>query len=101
LKNLTSIDHIAIESTDIAKSVDWYKNKFNCKIKYQDKSWAMLEFENVSVALVVPGQHPPHFAVVDETIGELSRSKVHRDGIKYLYETDPDENYIERIDKPS
>ena len=101
MKNLTSIDHIAIESTDIAKSVDWYKNKFNCKIKYQDKSWAMLEFENVSVALVVPGQHPPHFAVVDETIGELSRSKVHRDGIKYLYETDPDKNYIERIDKPS
>ena len=101
MKNLTSIDHIAIESTDIAKSVDWYKNKFNCKIKYQDKSWAMLEFENVSVALVVPGQHPPHFAVVDETIGELSKSKVHRDGIKYLYETDPDKNYIERIDKPS
>ena len=101
MKNLTSIDHIAIESTDIAKSVDWYKNKFNCKIKYQDKSWAMLEFENVSVALVVPGQHPPHFAVVDKTVGELSKSKVHRDGIKYLYETDPDENYIERIDKPS
>ena len=101
MKNLTSIDHIAIESNDIAKSVDWYKNKFNCKIKYQDKSWAMLKFENVSVALVVPGQHPPHFAVVDETIGELSKTKVHRDGIKYLYETDPDENYIERIDKSS
>ena len=101
MKNLTSIDHIAIESNDIAKSVDWYKNKFNCKIKYQDNSWAMLEFKNVSVALVVPGQHPPHFAVVDETIGELSKSKVHRDGIKYLYEKDPDENYIERIDKPS
>ena len=101
MKNLTAIDHIAIESNDIAKSVDWYKNNFNCKVKYQDKSWAMLEFENLSVALVVPGQHPPHFAVVDETIGKLPKTKVHRDGIKYLYETDPDKNYIERIDKPS
>ena len=101
MKNLTAIDHIAIESNDIARSVDWYKNNFNCKVKYQDKSWAMLLFENVSVALVIPGQHPPHFAVVDETIGKLSKSKVHRDGIKYLYEKDPDKNYIERIDKPS
>ena len=98
---MEKIDHIAIVVTNINHAVRWYTDNHDCKVNYQDKSWAMLEFENVSVALVVPGQHPPHFAVVDETVGKLSKSKVHRDGIKYLYETDPDENYIERIDKPS
>ena len=56
------LDHVAICTDDIAKSVDWYIKNFQCDILYQDTTWAMLEFENVKLALVLPDQHPFHFA---------------------------------------
>ncbi|MFL2982791.1 MAG: VOC family protein [Candidatus Neomarinimicrobiota bacterium] len=101
MKSLTFIYYIAIESNNITKSVDWYRKKFNCKIKFQDNSWALLVFKNISLALVLPGQHPLHFAIVDEDISKLDESKVHRDGIRYIYDKNPDSNIIERIDRPS
>ena len=101
MNRLTYVDHIAIESTDIKKSTEWYKKQFNCTVKYQDDTWALLRFDNISLALVSPGDHPPHIAVVDKNIAKVPSSKMHRDGIRYLYETDPDSNYIERIDKRS
>ena len=66
--NLTFVDHIAIESTDIVQSTKWYQDHFNCEVKHQDKTWALLKFANISLALVTPGDHPPHFAVVDKEI---------------------------------
>ena len=55
------LDHVAICTDDINKSVEWYTENFKCDILYQDSSWAMLEFDNVKLALVLPEQHPFHF----------------------------------------
>ena len=99
--SLTHIDHIAIETLDVKRAVKWYSKKFRCEVKYQDHSWALILFNNVSLALVTPGQHPPHFAVVDGSVKENKSSKVHRDGIHYFYEQDPDKNFIERIHRKS
>tara|TARA_Y100000590_G_scaffold436787_1_gene557759 strand:+ start:813 stop:1112 length:300 start_codon:yes stop_codon:yes gene_type:complete len=96
---LSYIDHIAVESKDIRKSVIWYINQFDCEIKYQDKTWALLKFDNISIALVTPGDHPPHFAVVDNKVDLDPNHKIHRDGIRYIYEKDPDTNFIEKIDR--
>ena len=96
--SLSFIDHIAIESTDINKSVEWYVEKFNCEIKHQDDTWALLGFDNISLALVTPGQHPPHIAIHDEGILNSEQRKVHRDGIGYIYNNDPDTNVVELID---
>tara|TARA_B100000676_G_C17783351_1_gene683101 strand:+ start:444 stop:749 length:306 start_codon:yes stop_codon:yes gene_type:complete len=96
------IDHIAIETNNVQNSVKWYKNNFKCELKYQDETWAMLKFDNISIALVTPGEHPPHFAiVVDKTISSDKGFKVHRDGIGFKYVQDPDRNYIEFIDQKS
>lgn len=97
--NLTYVDHIAVESANIQNSVDWYKQKFNCEVKHQDSSWALLSFQNISIALVTPGQHPPHFAILDESIVKNKERKVHRDGIGFIYESDPDQNIVELIDR--
>ena len=97
--NLTHIDHVALESKNINESVAWYSKQFDCKIKHQDSTWALLEFGNISIALVTPGDHPPHIAVVDENVKNHPEVKVHRDGIAYVYETDPDSNAIEKIDR--
>ena len=99
--SLTQIDHIAIETSNVEKAVKWYLKNFRCEIKYQDQSWALILFNNVSLALVTPGQHPPHFAVVDEAVKENKNSKIHRDGIYYMYEQDPDKNFVERIHRKS
>ena len=66
--SLSFIDHIAVESNDISKSVEWYSQKFDCEIKHQDDTWALLGFDNISLALVTPGEHPPHIAIHDDKI---------------------------------
>ena len=58
-------------------------------------------FDNISIALVTPGEHPPHFAVVDENLVNEPDLKRHRDGIGYKYVKDPDNNFIEFIDQRS
>ena len=99
--SLSYIDHIAVETSDVKKAVQWYKQNFKCQVKYQDQTWAMILFNNISLALVTPGQHPPHFAVVDAEVKEHKNSKMHRDGIYYTYEHDLDNNVIEKIHRKS
>ena len=60
-----------------------------------------MKFDNISIALVTPGEHPPHFAVVDENLAKEPNLKRHRDGIGYKYVKDPDNNFIEFIDQRS
>lgn len=95
------IDHIAVEVKNVDAAVKWYSEKFNCNVKYQDKSWAMLSFQNISIALVTPGQHPAHFSIVKKSLTKDSNIKYHRDGIGYLYINDLDNNVIELVDRKS
>ena len=89
------IDHLAICTDDIAKSVAWYINNFNCNILYQDKSWAMLEFDNVKLALVLPDQHPFHFAILKDDVESYGEPVTHRDGSVSVYVKDRSDNNIE------
>ena len=71
------------------------------KVKYQDKTWAILSFQNISIALVSPGEHPAHFAVVKESLTNDVKIKYHRDGIGYVYSNDLDNNIIELVNRKS
>ena len=64
---LDSLHHVAIVVSDIGLAVRWYRETFRCEIAYQDATWAMLRFENCNLALVSPGQHPPHLGFVTPT----------------------------------
>ncbi len=91
---MEKIDHVAVVVPNIRRAVKWYTENRDCKVKYQDVSWALLEFDNVDLALVLPHEHPPHIAFVDETI---TNSTVHRDGSESIYEHDTFGNIIEKI----
>ena len=91
---LDNIDHIAIQVTHIARGVAFYKKNFNCEVEYEDQSWALLKFENTKLALVLPAEHPPHIAFVDESI---KNGTVHRDGSESIYDHDTFGNIIEKI----
>lgn len=94
-KELDSIDHIAIQVKDLAKTVDFYKESFNCKVIYQDDTWAFLRFGNIKLAFVVPDQHPPHLAFISEEAESFGELKLHRDGTRSIYIEDPSGNTLE------
>lgn len=94
---LDNIHHTAIQVEDIAKSVKWYLDKFSCEVEYQDESWAMLKFENTSLALVLPGQHPYHFAIVTDDLSPYGEAVPHRDGTASVYIKDLDGNNVEML----
>ena len=93
--SLDRIDHVAISVRDIASAVAWYTSNFRCTVSYQDDTWALLAFDNLRLALVIPEQHPPHVAVVGPSAQEFGRVTTHRDGTRSTYVKDPAGNSIE------
>ena len=92
------IDHVAFVVTDINEAVDWYVSQAGANIVYHDKTWAMLEIFGTKLALVLPEQHPNHFAIeVNPDNFDNLEFKQHRDGSKYHYLTDPWGNCVELI----
>ena len=89
------IDHLAVCTDNITKSVAWYKDNFLCGILYQDDSWAMLEFENIKLTLVLPEQHPFHFAILKDDVEKYGVPITHRDGSVSVYIKDRSGNNIE------
>lgn len=97
---LDSVHHVAIVVEDIAESVKWYTATFRCEITYQDDSWAMLKFANLSMALVVPHQHPAHLGFVTPRAHEFPLKR-HRDGTESTYISDPSGNAVELLSPES
>jgi catechol 2,3-dioxygenase-like lactoylglutathione lyase family enzyme len=92
---LDSIHHVAVSVTDIKSAVDWYRKNFQCRVSYQDDTWAMLDFANLKLALVIPQQHPPHLAFVHPEAERFGTLTAHRDGTRSCYLRDPAGNAVE------
>src|SRR5262245_53990958 len=84
-QQLDAVHHVAIVVHDIAKAVEWYTSTFRCQVTYQDETWAMLKFDNLGLALVVPHQHPAHLGFVTPRAAEFGPLKKHRDGTESIY----------------
>ena len=101
---LNTIDHIAFKVDCIASAVSWYVAKTGAKIEYQDETWAMLNVGEIKLALVLPGEHPNHFAIrcnsLDEFPVEENKLDTHRDGSQFVYLSDPYGNAIEWVFYP-
>ena len=92
---LDSLHHVAIQVEDIARALKWYSENFKAEIVYLDDTWAMLRFENMYLALVVPGQHPPHIAIEHEGAEAYGTLIKHRDGTESIYINDSEGNTLE------
>ncbi|HXM95970.1 MAG TPA: VOC family protein [Candidatus Dormibacteraeota bacterium] len=93
-KKLDTMDHVAVPVGDVKRTVEWYTKNFDCKVAYQDETWALVEFANIRLAFVLPAQHPPHFAVLGEPAA-YGAPKTHRDGTRSVYLQDPSGNEVE------
>lgn len=96
-----SIHHLALSVTDVAASVAWYQAQFKCDVAYQDATWALLKFANISLALVIPAQHPPHVGFVVDDAARFGELTTHRDGTCSVYVEDPDGNALEMMARES
>lgn len=98
---LDAVHHVAVSVSDIAAAVDWYQKTFRCNVVYQDETWAMLQFANVQLALVIPGQHPPHIGFATPTATDYGELREHRDGTRSIYISDVAGNAVELMDPDS
>ena len=96
-----SLHHVAIQVDEIEAAVTWYRKHFRCEVAYQDESWALLKFANISLALVLPEQHPPHLGIVSDAAIGRSDLIQHRDGTRSTYERDPSGNVVELMEPNS
>ena len=92
---LDAIDHVAVPVREVAPAVEWYRKTFKCEVSYQDETWALLKFANMSLALVIPEQHPPHIGLVSGEAEKYGQLKLHRDGTRSTYIDDPAGNSVE------
>ena len=98
---LDALHHVAIQVEDVARAVAWYTAHLRCEVAWQDPTWALLRFANASLALVVPGQHPPHVAFAVEGADRHGELKGHRDGTRSVYIRDSEGNAVECMDPAS
>ena len=92
------IDHIAVQVNDIYEGCEWYHEHFGANVLYFDQTWALLEFDNIKMALILPNQHQNHVAIeVNPQKYPNLEFKQHRDGSNYHYLTDPWGNCVELI----
>ena len=92
---LDALHHVAIQVENIARALKWYSENFNAEIVYLDDTWAMLRFANIYLALVIPGQHPPHIAIEHEGAESYGTLIKHRDGTESIYINDSEGNTLE------
>ena len=106
-ESMFELDHVAIQTHDIAGSVAFYVEHFSAEVLYQDATWAFLQLGQGKLALVTPTQHPPHIALrVNEATLERAAVRAglpidrHRDGTTGIYVDDPQGNVVELICYP-
>lgn len=97
---MDTIHHIAIPVEDIKTTLQWYKDNFDVDIAYEDQSWALIKFDNIALALVLPDQHPPHFAITCQDAEKYGALTPHRDGTESIYIKDPSGNAVEMLKLP-
>ena len=95
------IHHVALQVDDIARAVDWYTQHFDCVVHYHDATWAKLDFDNLSLALVSASQHPPHIGLPRADARNFGPLRRHRDGTASVYIRDPSGNALEILDSSS
>jgi catechol 2,3-dioxygenase-like lactoylglutathione lyase family enzyme len=93
--SLDRIEHVAVAVGDVPAAVAWYRAHFRCSVAYQDATWALLDFDNLKLALVIPEQHPPHVAFTSPKAREYGELTTHRDGTRSTYVRDPSGNSVE------
>ena len=102
------LDHVAVQTRDVAGTARFYVEQFGAVVLYQDSTWALLRVGQGKVALVSPAQHPAHVALrvsAEELAAAAAKAgqpiTAHRDGTQGIYIHDPAGNVVELLCYPA
>ena len=98
MDSVKSFHHAAVSVDDVAVGVQWYTSTLSACVLYQDETWALLAVGDTRIALVIPGEHPPHLAFEWSGAEDFGPLVGHRDGTASLYIEDPFGNKIELME---
>ena len=98
---MDQIQHFELVVSNIDHAIKWYQSRFDLELSYSDKTWALLAFSNILMALVLPNQHPPHIAIELDNPNFFGPLTHHRDGTSSTYIKDPWGNSIEIMSRSS
>ena len=101
MEYVRNFHHAAVSVDDVAVGVQWYTDILSASVLYQDETWALLGIGDTRIALVIPGEHPPHLAFEWSGAGEFGPLVTHRDGSASLYVEYPFGNKIELMEPQS
>ncbi len=101
-------DHVAQQVPDVTEAVTWYRETFpDCRVLYQDATWAFVEVCGAKLAFVLKDQHPGHIAwrVSEADLERLAVQheqtiRLHRDGTRSFYLQAPGGQWLEIISFP-
>lgn len=91
------LHHVALAVPDIAAALEWYRDQFDADTLSVDDSRALLKFENISPARVLPSLRPPHTTVERENAEAFGTMTPHRDGRSSDKTQDPIGNAVEIV----
>lgn len=101
---MDKIDHIALEVEDVGVAIDTMKKNFTFDVIERYDDWAIIQFDNIKVALVTKGKHPPHVAFSvknrDDLLDFPGKVMHHRDGTSSVYVMNIPGNWVEYIFYP-
>ncbi len=96
-RKLDAVHHVAVVTRDLQESLRWYTERFACEVLYRDGTWALLQFANLQMALVSPGEHAAHVGIARPDAARFGEVRTHRDGVRYVYLGDPAGNTVEVV----
>lgn len=94
---LTTIDHITINVHNLDASINWYLTSFNCKLLYQNKTLAILEFSNTKLILSLPSNQRPHLGFINKKASEFGEILKQSDLCQSTFISDPSGNPTELV----
>lgn len=97
---LTHIDHITINVQNLDSAINWYLTSFNCKLIYQYKTVALLEFANIKLVLSLPSDQRSHIGFRKTNAHEFGEICKQSDLCESTFISDPSGNPTELVSTP-
>jgi len=95
---LDKIDHIGINVSDIESSVNWYTSSFECEVIRKEKTFAVLQFENLKLVLSLPSLERGHIGYFKPDASSFGEVRPMIDGSNGTYIADPTGNIVELVE---
>mgnify|MGYP003608165434 CR=1 FL=1 len=95
--NLTEIQHICINVSDIKKNSNWYLTSFECELVSESNFHATLRFKNIFLTLTLPSYERGHIGFVKNDAAAFGELADNLEGGLSTAISDPTGNMVEIV----